>query len=116
MSDDFEDLPGSAFAGLPKPGPRAPKAPTTTARAMPSEVVFELIQRALNTRAGIAVSFETEGAAINWHQRFNMMRATLIRRADTPQEFRHIAVRRDKHRVLFEPVDAFIKRLNIEEI
>lgn len=83
---------------------------------MPSEVVFELLQRAINSANGIAISFDTEGQAVNWHQRYNMMRASLIRRADAPQEFRLIAVRRDKNRVLFEPVDAFIKRLKIEEI
>ncbi len=83
---------------------------------LPSEAIVEVATRALNSPKGIAIGpFETEGQAIYWNQRFNAVKAKMIKNHPN-HEWRTLTCRRVGAKVLLEPMDAHILDLPIEEI
>jgi hypothetical protein len=86
-----------------------------TRKIIPSEAIVELVRRALNSPKGIRIDCESAGQAINLHQRYNTVRASIIKR-DAESEWRTMQMRREENVIFLEPVDAHILRLNISEI
>lgn len=85
-------------------------APTIT-----SEAMADIVRRALNSPRGIKIEFETEGAAINFHQRYNSVRRNEVRR-DPASEWRTMQMRRVGMTLFLEPADSHVLKLKIEEI
>jgi hypothetical protein len=82
---------------------------------IPSEAIHNLVTRALNSPNGIKITCDSEGQAINFHQRYNMVRADVVKR-DPNSEWRSFQMRREEHVLFLEPADAHILRLQIEEL
>ena len=86
-----------------------------TRLVIPSAAIVEIVRRALNSERGIKIAFPTEGQAIHFHQRYNIVRAEVVKR-DPASEWRTLQMRRDGHELLLEPLDSHILRFDITEI
>ncbi len=84
-------------------------------KVIPSEAINQLVVRALNSPSGIRITCESEGQAINFHQRYNTVRSDIVKR-DAASEWRTLQMRRDGAVLFLEPVDAHIMRLQIDEL
>jgi hypothetical protein len=86
-----------------------------SAPTIPSEAMRQVVQRALNSPNGIKIEFNTEGEAINFHQRYNAVRSNEVRR-DPQSEWRTFQMRRTGTTLFLEPTDQHVLRLKITEI
>lgn len=86
-----------------------------SAPTIPSEAMRQIVLRALNSPRGIKIEFDSEGAAIRFHQRYNSVRSNEVRR-DPQSEWRTMQMRREAATVFLEPVDQHVLRLRITEI
>jgi hypothetical protein len=84
-------------------------------KIIPSEAIITLVNRALNTPNGIRITCESEGQAVNIHQRYNTVRSTIVAR-DRESEWRTLQMRREGAVLMLEPVDSHILRLQIDEL
>ena len=86
-----------------------------SAPIVPSEAMRQIVLRALNSAKGIKIEFETDGQAINFHQRYNAVRRNEVRR-DAASEWRTLQMRRTGATLFLEPVDQHVLKLNITDI
>jgi hypothetical protein len=85
---------------------------------IPSEVIVELVYRALRSEKGIRIPFKSPGAATYWRQRYYKVRAKILR-ADPTSEWRTISSLIDTENpcnVLLVPTDSQINMMEVTEI
>lgn len=82
---------------------------------VPSEAIVQIFTRAANSPRGISIEFKSEGEAIHFNQRYNTVRAALVKQ-DPTTEWRSYQMRRDGKTLFLEPTDAHVMKLDIQEL
>jgi hypothetical protein len=85
---------------------------------VPSEVILQLVARALNTERGIKIPFSTPGAATHWRQRYYKVRAKVLK-DDPTSEWRTLSSIIDPenpNNVLLIPTDSQINLMEVTEL
>lgn len=80
-----------------------------------SEAIMAVVQRAINSPAGISIEFPTVGAAIHFHQRYNNVRKHVVQ-GKPDHEWRTIGATRQENILFLRPIDEELKELKITEL
>lgn len=80
-----------------------------------SEAMQQIVSRALNTEKGIRIEFPTNGAAVNFRQRYYKVRARLLKQ-HPDSDWRNLSCVIEGNFLLFIPTDAQVLHYKIEEI
>lgn len=82
---------------------------------IPSEAIYKIVSRALNSERGISIPFKSPGEAIYWRQRYYKCRATILKQ-DPTSDWRTLSAfipHDNKCVVHLVPTDS---QINMEEI
>jgi hypothetical protein len=85
-----------------------------------SEAMIAIVSRALNSPRGISIAFPSEGAAINWRQRYYTIRKGVVK-ADPASEWRTLTcvvheAEPGKFHILLVPSDEQVLQYDITEL
>jgi hypothetical protein len=84
-----------------------------------SEAMIQIVSRALNSPRGISIAFPSEGAAINWRQRYYTIRKGVVKN-DPASEWRTLTCvvheSDGKYFILLVPSDEQVLQYDITEL